>query len=102
MLVKNNYIPQIDGLRAIAVLSVILFHADFQILNISFLGGYFGVDIFFVISGYLITNLIITKNKKTFTGTFNGSYLLLYFCLALLVAHFFFRVYWLISKWYFF
>ena len=45
----DNYIPQIDGLRAIAVLSVILFHANFKILNINFAGGYFGVDIFFVI-----------------------------------------------------
>src|SRR5215475_888382 len=48
------YRPDIDGLRAIAVLSVIAFHAAPQ----SRLFGFLGVDIFFVISGYLITNLI--------------------------------------------
>ena len=61
---KNNYIPQIDGLRAVAVLSVILYHANFKIFGINFFdGGYFGVDIFFVISGYLITKLIISEIK---------------------------------------
>ena len=50
-----NYKPEIDCLRAIAVLLIILFH--FEILIIS--GGFIGVDIFFVISGYLITNLVI-------------------------------------------
>jgi len=61
---KKNYIPEIDGLRAIAVISVILFHADFEIFNINFKGGYLGVDIFFVISGYLITKLIILEQKN--------------------------------------
>lgn len=49
-----KYVPGIDGLRAVAVLSVLLFHAGFT----SFAGGYVGVDVFFVISGYLITRLI--------------------------------------------
>ncbi|MDB3883270.1 acyltransferase [Candidatus Marinimicrobia bacterium] len=55
-----EYRKEIDGLRAIAVLPVILFHAGF----IFFKGGYVGVDIFFVISGYLITNIIISKLKN--------------------------------------
>ena len=49
------YRPEIDGLRAIAVLPVIFFHAGFEI----FRGGFVGVDIFFVISGYLITLLLV-------------------------------------------
>jgi peptidoglycan/LPS O-acetylase OafA/YrhL len=49
-----KYRPEIDGLRAVAVIPVILFHAGFSI----FRGGFVGVDVFFVISGYLITNII--------------------------------------------
>jgi peptidoglycan/LPS O-acetylase OafA/YrhL len=49
------YRPEIDGLRAISVLSVMFFHAGFQ----SFQGGFVGVDVFFVISGYLITTIIL-------------------------------------------
>ena len=60
----KKYKPYIDGLRALAVLPVILFHADFEL----FKGGYIGVDIFFVISGYLITNIIISDfQKNTFS-----------------------------------
>jgi len=56
---KLIYRPEIDGLRAIAVLSVVFYHAEFTINNHEiFQGGFLGVDIFFVISGYLITSLI--------------------------------------------
>ena len=52
-----HYRREIDGLRALAVLPVILFHAGVP----GFSGGYVGVDVFFVISGYLITALILTE-----------------------------------------
>lgn len=59
-----KYRPDIDGLRAFAVLSVVIFHAFPSFLS----GGFIGVDIFFVISGFLITNHII---KKLDEGTFS-------------------------------
>ncbi|MFY0992454.1 acyltransferase family protein [Halomonas sp. C05BenzN] len=58
------YRPEIDGLRAVAVVPVILFHAGVD----AFPGGYVGVDVFFVISGYLITALIY---REMMTGRFS-------------------------------
>lgn len=52
-----GYRSEIDGLRAIAVVSVLLFHAGFSFLP----GGFVGVDVFFVISGYLITSMIVKE-----------------------------------------
>ena len=53
----RHYRPEIDGLRALAVVPVILFHAGLP----AFSGGFVGVDIFFVISGYLITSIVIKE-----------------------------------------
>jgi peptidoglycan/LPS O-acetylase OafA/YrhL len=54
---KFAYRPEIDGLRALAIIPVVLMHAGFKIFS----GGFVGVDIFFVISGYLITSIIMNE-----------------------------------------
>ncbi len=64
----QTYRPEIDGLRAIAILSVVFFHCGSGVT-----GGFAGVDIFFVISGYLIT-VIITKEKAAGTFSFADFY----------------------------
>ena len=59
---KLTYRPEIDGIRAIAVGSVVLYHSQLTILDYQiFKGGFIGVDIFFVISGYLITSIILKE-----------------------------------------
>jgi peptidoglycan/LPS O-acetylase OafA/YrhL len=58
--IRPSYRPDVDGLRALAILSVVIFHAFPDILR----GGYVGVDIFFVISGYLISNIIIASLQR--------------------------------------
>ncbi len=55
------YLPGIDALRAIAVLAVFLYHAGVGWMP----GGFLGVDVFFVISGYLITSLLLSERRRT-------------------------------------
>ena len=56
-----RYMPALDGLRAIAVIAVMLFHFDVGWAK----GGYFGVDAFFVLSGFLITSLLLEERQAT-------------------------------------
>ena len=59
-----KYRSEIDGLRAIAVIPVVLFHAGYSLFD----GGFVGVDVFFVISGYLITTIILKElGNNTFS-----------------------------------
>jgi len=72
---KLTYRPEIDGLRAIAVGAVILYHAQITILGYQpFKGGFIGVDIFFVISGYLITSIILKELVTTGSFSFKHFY----------------------------
>ena len=65
---KIGYRPEIDGLRALAVTAVIVYHAELMLGARKVLpGGYLGVDIFFVISGFLITSLMIRELRDTGT-----------------------------------
>ncbi len=91
----SSYRPEIDGLRAVAVILVILFHAKFPVL-----GGFVGVDMFYVISGYLITS-ILAKEIQAGSFTFRRfyerrikrllpAYLFLLFWLFIYCSHFLF------------
>jgi len=65
---KITYKPEIDGLRAIAVLSVVIYHLQFELNSSQVLvGGFIGVDIFFVISGYLISKILLKELVETKT-----------------------------------
>ena len=66
----SRYRPEIDGLRAFAVVAVIINHFNKDILP----GGYLGVDIFFVISGYVITSSLFGRPSKDFKDFISGFY----------------------------
>jgi peptidoglycan/LPS O-acetylase OafA/YrhL len=66
-----SYLAGLDGLRAVALLAVVAFHA--QILHVD--GGFLGVEVFFVISGYLITSLLVAEHEKTGTISLRGFWL---------------------------
>jgi peptidoglycan/LPS O-acetylase OafA/YrhL len=65
-----HYRPQLDGIRAIAVLGVVAFHSR----GGAFPGGYIGVDVFFVLSGYLITTLLMAEHASTGRVSFRRFY----------------------------
>jgi peptidoglycan/LPS O-acetylase OafA/YrhL len=86
----DNYRPDIDGLRAFAVLSVVLYHAFPKVIR----GGYVGVDIFFVISGFLISSILfteITEHRFSFTAFYGRRirriFPALAVCLAVVLAY---------------
>ncbi|MFN2252476.1 MAG: acyltransferase family protein, partial [Anaerolineae bacterium] len=62
------YMPGLDGLRAVAVIAVLLYHADLMWIP----GGFLGVEVFFVISGYLITSLLLREHERTDTVGFRA------------------------------
>lgn len=63
------YRRELDGLRALAVIAVIIYHANLKLCGVQlFQGGFFGVDVFFVLSGYLITGIIRSQMEQ---GTFS-------------------------------
>ncbi|UXS21082.1 acyltransferase family protein [Staphylococcus delphini] len=59
--ISPRYMPGLDGMRAVAVIAIIIYHLNPQWLS----GGFLGVDTFFVISGYLITSLLLTEYHNT-------------------------------------
>ncbi|WP_241149129.1 acyltransferase family protein [Photobacterium sanguinicancri] len=64
-----SYRKELDGLRALAVIAVIVYHANLKLFGVQlFQGGFFGVDVFFVLSGYLITGIIRSQMEQ---GTFS-------------------------------
>ena len=72
---KLSYRAEIDGLRAVAVVSVILYHAQMVLFGRDwFEGGFIGVDVFFVISGYLITRIILSELESKGSFSFLNFY----------------------------
>jgi peptidoglycan/LPS O-acetylase OafA/YrhL len=67
---ERKFRPDIEGLRAIAVTVVVLFHAGILYIN----GGFVGVDVFFVISGFLITRLLVAEHEARNTLSISGFY----------------------------
>src|SRR5829696_5160663 len=65
------YLPGLDGVRAVAVVAVLLFHLPARLLP----GGFLGVDVFFVLSGFLITTLLLGELEATGVIKFGQFYL---------------------------
>ncbi|MDZ6655701.1 acyltransferase, partial [Escherichia coli] len=66
-----KYRKELDGLRCLAVMAVIIYHSGISLFGVKiFKGGFFGVDVFLVLSGYLITDIIINKlDSRSFSLT---------------------------------
>ncbi len=67
---KSRYIKNFDGLRGLAVLAVLVFHGSYGY----FMGGFLGVDLFFIVSGYLITSLLFEEHQSTGRISFTKFY----------------------------
>ena len=70
MIARASFRPEVEGLRAVAILLVIGYHLGLPRLH----GGYVGVDVFFVLSGYLITSLLVREIESTGTLDFVAFY----------------------------
>ena len=68
---EMGYLPGLDGIRALAVIGVMLYHGSFTWMS----GGYLGVDVFFVLSGFLITTLILEEFDRRGTVSFKRFYI---------------------------
>ncbi len=68
---EMGYLPGLDGVRALAVLGVLLYHADLTWIS----GGFLGVDVFFVLSGFLITSLLLEEYERSGRIRFGRFYL---------------------------
>jgi len=66
-----GYQPALDGLRAVSVIAVVLYHAGFEWMH----GGFFGVEVFFVISGFLITSLLVDERVARGTNDLSDFWL---------------------------
>ena len=72
---KDSFRPDIEGLRGVAVSLVVLFHAGLlSQASTQLTGGFIGVDLFFVVSGYLITGLLIRERERTGRISFSRFY----------------------------
>lgn len=58
---RSRYLPALDGIRALAVVAVVLYHLNFTWIQ----GGLLGVTMFFVISGYIITRLLLNEFEQS-------------------------------------
>lgn len=80
-----NYRPELDGLRAVAVIAVIIYHAQLNIFNTTlFKGGFLGVDVFFVLSGFLMTSIV---KQQLESGCFSYSEFIIKRCKRIIPSY---------------